>query len=462
MKNVAIIGAGITGLSAAYYLRKAQEDINIDVYEQSNRPGGKIKTYQKDGYTIELGPESYLGRKTIMTELATEIGLKDELVVNNTGKSYIYAKNKLYPIPGGSILGIPTEVKPFVSTKLISPIGKLRAGLDYVKRPQKMYTDISVGAFFRHRLGNEVLENLIEPLLSGIYGANIDELSLNSTFPEFKLQEEKHGSLIKGMRYTKKLRPKPSQSTPSKPLGQFRQFKNGLEGFIKTLEQHLVQQNVKMHYNHEVTAIQKNEQGYLITVNGTTKQYDHVIITVPHTVFRNWFDDVEMSYFKYMKATSVATVVMAFDASQVDNSEDGTGFVIAKNSDTVITACTWTDKKWSHAAPKGKTLLRAYVGRPGDDVIKTHTEDEIVQLARRDLDKMMHITGEPEFTIVTKLPNSMPQYEVGHKARIDAIKSFIQQKYPNLIITGASFDAIGLPDCITQGKQAAEQIANIK
>lgn len=224
-KSVAIIGAGITGLSSAYFLKQQDPNIDVTIFEASNRPGGKIQSYRKDGYMIELGPESYLGRKTIMTELAKDIGLEQDIVTNTTGQSYIFAKNKLYPIPGGSIMGIPTDIKPFVTTKLISPLGKLRAGLDLIKKPIQMQDgDISVGAFFRARLGNEVLENLIEPLMGGIYGTDIDKLSLMSTFPNFKEKEEAFGSLIKGMKDEKNKRLKQRQLYPGAPKGQFKQF----------------------------------------------------------------------------------------------------------------------------------------------------------------------------------------------------------------------------------------------
>ena len=185
-KSIAIIGAGITGLSSAYFIKKQRPDIDVTIYEASNRTGGKIQTYRTEGYTIELGPESYLGRKQIMTDIAKEVGLENDLITNQTGQSYIYAKNKLFPIPAGSILGVPTDVKPFLKTKLISPTGKLIAGLDLFKKSIEIEHDISVGSFFRQRLGDEVLENLIEPLMGGIYGTNIDDLSLMSTFPEFK------------------------------------------------------------------------------------------------------------------------------------------------------------------------------------------------------------------------------------------------------------------------------------
>ncbi len=455
MKKVAVIGAGITGLSAAHYL-KQQSDVHIDILEQSERAGGKIKTYQQDGYTIELGPESYLARKTIMTELAETLGMKDELVTNTTGQSYIYARNQLYPIPGGSVMGIPTEIKPFLKTKLVSPIGKLRTGMDYFIKPKPMTTDISVGAFFRKRVGNEALENLIEPLLSGIYGADIDKLSLKTTFPNFKEQEEAHGSLIKGMRAQK------SKTKPTvQPKGQFRQFRNGLQSFIDKLAESVTEHGVVIHYNSTVTAIESRNQQYVITVNGEEQYYDGVITAVPHTVFSRWFDDAPLRYFKHMQATSVATVVMAFDESQVNNEENGTGFVIARNSDTVITACTWTNKKWEHSAPAGKVLLRAYVGRPGDDVVKKHSDEELVNLARHDLDQMMDINGEPEFSIVTRLMQSMPQYEVGHIDRVKAVQRYMAEQYPGLILTGASFEAVGLPDCVRQAKDAADQLSAV-
>lgn len=451
MKKVAVIGAGITGLSAARQLALTNQDVSIDVLEASNRVGGKIKTYQQDGYTIELGPESYLGRKKVMTELAEAIGLGDELVTNNTGVSYIYSNKKLHPMPGGAILGIPTEIMPFIKTGLISPFGKLRAAMDYVIPPKPMTSDVSVGAFFRRRLGNETLENLIEPLLSGIYGADIDKLSLKTTFPNFKATEENYGSLIKGMRKTK-------QPQKGPKVGQFRQFKNGLEGFIVALRRDIELRGVNVLLNQQVSNISKSNDKYSLTVNDEQQIYDAVIVTVPHTVFKRWFNDAPLAFYDQMETTSVATVVMAFDEHQVDNTIDGTGFVIARNSETSITACTWTDKKWPHTTPKGKALLRAYIGRPGDDVIKTKSEEELVQIARRDLNQMMTIKGEPNFTIVTKLPNSMPQYSVGHIDRIYQVQDYMKQTYPGLALTGASFEAVGLPDCINQAYKAVQDI----
>ncbi|GAA3722820.1 protoporphyrinogen oxidase [Salinicoccus jeotgali] len=458
MKKIAVIGAGITGLSAAYYLSKL-EDVEVDVYEKSDRAGGKINTYRKDGYAIELGPESYLARKQSMTDLAEEIGLGDDLVRNSTGTSYIYVNNKLSSLPKGSVLGMPTELVPFMTTDLISANAKLRAGVDFLKKPTPVYTDISVGHFFRGRLGDEVLENIIEPLLSGIYSTKIDELSLLSTFPHFKELEEQHGSLIKGVYHQKNQKAGGAKTPTGKKQGQFLQFKHGLQSFIDRLKETTEQQGASMHFGYDVSAIKKHGKRYRLTANERTKEYDNIIVTTPHFQYKRWFNDLSLEYFKHMEATSVATVVMAFDENQVKNDIDGTGFVVSRKMDTTITACTWTSKKWTYSAPEGKALLRAYVGRPGDPIVNEKDDDEIIRLARKDLDDIMTINGEPELSIVTRLKNSMPQYKVGHKEMIAGIKEYMAKQYPGIILTGASHNGVGLPDCVDQAIEAVESIS---
>lgn len=460
-KRIAIVGAGITGLSSAYFIKKARPDIEVTIYEASNRVGGKIQTYRTEGYTIELGPESYLGRKQIMTDIAKDIGLEEQLVTNKTGQSYIYAKNKLYPIPGGSILGVPTDIKPFLKTKLISPLGKVRASFDLFKKPLQIDGDISVGSFFRARLGDEILENLIEPLMGGIYGTNIDDLSLMTTFPEFKEREEQFGSLIKGMRYEKEQRKKQRQLYPGAPKGQFKQFRHGLSSFIEHLRDYIIEQGVTIKYNTSVQDIAIEQKKYVIKTENEAHSYDSVLVTTPHQKFLEWFgNDPAFDYFKKMDSTTVATVVFAFDESNIINNYDGTGFVIARTSDTKITACTWTSKKWPFTTPKGKVLIRAYVGKPGDTVVDDHTDEEIVNIVKKDLSQMMTFKGSPDFSIVNRLPKSMPQFHIGHIEQIKSIQSHIINNYPRLRITGASFEAVGLPDCIQQGKDAVKEILN--
>ncbi|HGH0778560.1 TPA: protoporphyrinogen oxidase [Staphylococcus pseudintermedius] len=462
MTNVAIIGAGITGLSSAYFIKQKYPHVNVTIYEATDRPGGKIKTVHHDGYTIELGPESYLGRKTIMTEVAKAVGMTDDdIVTNETGQSYIFANDTLYPIPGGAILGVPTDIKPFMSTKLISMKGKLRALKDLTIKPIEMENeDMSVGEFFRTRLGDEVLENLIEPLLSGIYGTDIDVLSLMSTFPNFKALEEEHGSIIKGMQHVKKERQQQAQHNQQGPQGQFKQFRHGLNDFVNKLEQWLKAHDVTFHYETPVHDLIGTQKGYYVELNDESRSfYDGVIVATPHQVFREWFStDPMFDYFSKLEASSVATIVFAFDEANIENTSDGTGFVVARTSATDITACTWTTKKWPHTTPEGKVLIRAYIGKQGDNIVNEKTDEELVAIAKNDLQQMMTFHGEPDFTIVNKMPYASPQYHVGHIARIKAIQQHICDNYQHLQITGAPFEAVGLPDCIRQAETAVKQL----
>lgn len=173
MSRIAVIGGGLTGLATAYYLGRSETTASIDVFEKESRFGGKIKTKRVDGYVVEVGPDSYLARKQAMTDLINDLGLGDTLVANAVGQAYIYDRTRMYSIPGGSIVGIPTEFVPFAKSTLISWTGKFRALQDYFKSPYPTDGDVSIGDFFNYHLGSEMMDKLIEPLLSGIYGGNI-------------------------------------------------------------------------------------------------------------------------------------------------------------------------------------------------------------------------------------------------------------------------------------------------
>lgn len=203
-RRVVILGGGITGLTTAFYLQKEAREKNLPLeiilVEASHRLGGKIQTVVKDGYVIERGPDSFLARKKSASRLAEEVGIGDTLVSNTAGKSYVLVKERLHPMPGGSIMGIPTQIGPFITTGLFSLTGKMRAAADFVMPKSDPAQDQSLGYFFRRRLGDEVVENLIEPLLSGIYAGDIDQMSLMSTFPQFYEVEQKYRSLVLGMK----------------------------------------------------------------------------------------------------------------------------------------------------------------------------------------------------------------------------------------------------------------------
>lgn len=457
-KHIVIIGGGITGLTAAFYLKQAIQEKNLPItftlLEASDRLGGKIQTVRKEGYVIERGPDSFLERKVSASKLVKAVGLGDELVRNNTGQAYILRGRKLFPMPEGAVMGIPTKLSPFIKTGLISPWGKLRAAQDLLLPRSGIDGDQSLGEFFERRLGREVVNRLIEPLLSGIYAGDLDKLSLMSTFPQFYETEKKHRSLMLGM---KKTTPKKS-AKPQKKQGAFLTVKGGLESLVAKLEEEIGPDKIKK--GTPVTSIDKLGESYQINLRSSDMiAADSVLLAIPHNKTVDLLKQYDLFRgFDEMPATSVATVAMAFPEDQVSIDYEGTGFVIARDSDYTITACTWTHKKWSHTVPKGKVLLRCYVGRPDDQEIVFKDDEEILKIVIKDLQKIININGNPDFHVITRWKNAMPQYLVGYQDRLKLFKGRVAIETPGVFVAGASYGGVGLPDCMKSGEEAVSDV----
>lgn len=461
-KKVVIVGGGITGLSAAFYMQKEarEKDLALDVLliEGANRLGGKIQTVRRDGYIIERGPDSFLIRKKSMGILAEDVGVADQLVKNATGQAYIFVNNQLHPIPGGSIMGIPTEIGPFLKTNLFSFAGKLRAAGDLVLPRRASQGDQSLGAFFRRRLGGEVVENLIEPLLSGVYAGDIDHMSLQSTFPQFGIVEKNHRSLILGMKKTSPKKVPASNGENAKKEGAFHTFRNGLETIVEAIEKNLDEGSVRK--GIRVEAIQQVKDKTVLTLNNEeTIEADAVILTTGHAMASKLFAEHHLLQdLGKIPTTSVATVAFAFPAEAVTQDQDGTGFLVARSNDYSLTACTWTHRKWPTSTPDGKVLIRAFVGRVGEEAIVDLPDAEIERIVLEDLSKLIELEGKPEFSVITRWKEDRPQYRVGHKERIMNAKAELKEKFPTVKLAGASYEGVGLPDCVDQGKAAVREV----
>ena len=450
--KVAIIGGGLTGLSSAYYMGKAFPDWEIHVLESSNRWGGKVQTKRHDGYVVEVGPDSYLARKTAMTDLVKELGLGDTLVRNATGESYIYHQGQMKPIPGGSIIGIPTEFLPFAMSSLLSWSGKLRAGLDIFKKPYPGHEDMSIDAFFRYHLGDELVDVLIEPLLAGIYGGDLKRLSLLGTFPEFRQLEQKHGNLVKGMMAMQGMRKQSGAATE----GQFAQLTGGLESLVDALVEQMPK-NVSLHTSTEVLEASYADKIYRVQTQNGTDSYDRLVITTPPKAYERFFvGDEQFEDLRHMEQSSCAIVIMSLPKSAFTKPLQGTGFVITRSTETPLTACTYISSKWPQTTPQDKVVLRVFLGKPTDSTVDTHSEEELCELALSEIRNILKFTGNPEWMEVVRLQKSMPQYEVGHKDRIATIMDRVAQNYPGLALIGTPFKGVGMPDGIKQAYELVE------
>ena len=531
--NVTIVGGGLTGLTAAYYLGHAKPDWNITLYEQAPRFGGKIQTQRVDDFVVELGPDSYLGRKTEMTDLIYDLGLGDTLVSNETGQAFVYDKGSIHPIPGGSIMGIPTEMMPFVKATLISWPGKLRAGLDYFKKPYQLDKngDVSIGHFFKYHLGQEMMDKLIEPLLAGIYGGDIYKISLLSTFPHFIQVEQKYGNMVKGMMAAKMGHSKAgvtkaakgavtegdvpragkgtmtdrqfesheakssqarstgdnahstSYATNSSPQqqntksqvdmasrkgtaaqsGMFRQLTGGLESVITAIVE-AMPRNVTLHTSALVSDIRYTDGQYTLDIvkhnaDQVTANANQVIICTPPATYSQWFkDDTGFDFLRSMEQSSCAIAIMAFDKSTFDGELKGSGLLITRNTDTPLTACTILNQKWPQTTPDDKIVLRVFIGKPGNDVVEHLNDEELSELAVKEIQRIMNFSAQPEWVRINRLIHCMPQYNVGHRAGIKAVREHVAEHYPNLHLIGTPFDGIGIPDGVKQAKELVQSI----
>ncbi|NEW05899.1 protoporphyrinogen oxidase [Paenibacillus sp. SYP-B3998] len=473
-KHIVVIGGGITGLTAAYELHKRfasiGQAIQITLLEKSNKLGGAIQTLKRDGFVIEKGPDSFLARKPVVLNLSKELGLVNDLtgLSPTASKSSIYMNGKLHPMPAGLAMGIPTQIKPFVGTSLLSLSGKARASLDFLLPRKDKPGDESLGSLIERRLGKEVADRLVGPILAGIYAGDLNLLSTAATFPQLLDMEEKHRSLILGMLSS---RSKQQTKTPNSVgvelpphlrSSMFLTYKGGLCTLVDHLNEELRRAGTLISLNSLVETISLQQEGYEIRLaSGAQLTTDGIILSAPAEQASHVLQGASQRIFgalRQIPSVSVANVVMAFDQAQFKKPLQGSGFVVPRHEGLLITACTWTSVKWNHTAPKGKVLIRAYLGRWGD---QTHLQLNDFELKQRVIKDLVRILGErvsPLFTEITRHTEAMSQYLVGHMERLRDIEEELHTLYPNLIIAGRSYRGVGIPDCIAQGKDAAERL----
>ena len=454
-RKVAIIGGGITGLTAAFYLqKKAQRNnlpLDVILIESSLRLGGKIQTLRKDGFIIERGPESFLDYRSSVRELATHLGIEEKMVSNNTGNSYVAVGSQLYPIPNNLMFG-SLEVSSFITSNLFSLSGKLRAVGDLLLPKTKEIKDEPIGDFFRRRFGKEVVENLVEPLLAGTFAGDIDNLSIKSMFPHFYQIEKNHRSLIFGLM-------KSSELLKSKQFESYQTFENGLSTLVESLESQLLPNSILKGVKME--SIDKLADGsiQLFFNNIAPVKCDAVIMTTPFNVTKDilsnygLFEDIPNMHYG-----TIATVTMAFKQEDVKKYKNAMNFFVSRNSNFSITTCTWCNHKWNKVAPEGYDLLRVYIGRVGDESIVELSDEDIEKTILEDLEKAIGLVQRPLFTVVSRWKQSMPQYTIGHDERMNCMRQQLQEECLNVKLVGSSYEGISVPDCVTQGKHVADEI----
>ncbi len=463
-RHIIVIGGGISGLAAAHRLVRDAPDIRVTLLEAVDRLGGKIVTERVDGFVIEGGPDSFLAAKPRGVGLCEEVGIADRLqgVTPQRRRAFVLSQGRLHDLPEGLSGLVPTRLAPLARTTLLSPLAKVRVALDYAIPRQRSDGDESLGGFIRRRLGAETWDRLVEPLMAGIYAADGDTLSLEATFPQLRQAERQHGGLIRGVLAARRAAANPG--TP--PTSAFLTPASGLGELVAALEDGLHLGAVDIRTATAAHAVTQTADGYDVRLHsGEVVVANALIIATPAFAAADLLAKSAPDLASELAAiphASTAIVTLAYRRDEIPHPLHGHGYVVPRVEGGPILACTWSSRKWSGRAPEGWELIRVFVGRSGQEDVVAGSDDVLMALARREVGTRIGVRAAPSLARITRWPRGMPQYVLGHPARIERIEAALGER-PGLFLAGNAYRGVGLPDCIASGERAAnEAIAHLR
>jgi len=486
--KVAIVGGGISGLSAAYQLakrsREAHVAVEIVLYESETRLGGKVLTRRGPGLIMEGGPDSFLVRKPWMRELCVELGLEEHLVSLYEGRlpTLMRYRGKLRTIPPGLAMGVPKDWRSVFASDLLSWKGKLRLAAERFIPPRRDDGDETIAQFARRRLGREAAERALEPMLAGIYGGEAERLSLLSTFPSLAETERRYGSLWAGAHKARARGvPRGAEAGRSlEPAPSFQTLALGLDASIDALVRKA--QGVRFETGREVIACEaatpSGDAGAKESVeatgssrrpgaaryalrfaDGTAELFDRVVLATPASAAARILAQVAPEAAAELRSipySSSVSVYLAFRKEEVAHPLNGSGYLsVAESRDNPVRGTTWVSSKWPHCARHDMVLIRCHMGRIGGLSPMECDNELVVKEAREELRRMVGIEAAPVLTHVFRWREAFPQYLVGHLSRVAAIEKALP---PGIWVTGALLRGVGLPDCVRQGRATADAV----
>lgn len=453
--DTVIIGGGITGLAAAQRLAAAVAPFLL--LESSARLGGKIQTEQIDGFVFERGPDCILAAKPAGMSLIGDLGLAPRLVGTDPAhrRTFVKRRGSLHRLPEGLTGLVPSRVHPLLATRLLSLPGRLRAGLELFVRPHSGDTEESIAAFVTRRFGREAYDWLVEPLLSGIYAGDGEKLSLEATFPQLIRMEREHGGVLRAMLR----RSGAARGTrPGAPATGFVTFPGGLGELVEELVGRLPGESVRT--GVAVLGVTSHPAGYLVETSAGPVVASRILLAVPADVAARILGAFDRELARELGAipfVSTATVSLAFPAAAARRPPEGSGYVSPRAEGGPIVAATWTSNKFPRRARPGGMLVRYFLGRAGAEAVVDGSDESLVDLARADLAHLLGVTQPAARAVVSRWPHAMPQYVIGHRARLERIEQRVRA-HPGLALAGASYRGVGIPDCIADGRAAVDAV----
>lgn len=471
-KRIAVVGGGITGLSAAFRLQElAQENnrpVEITLFESQPEAGGWIGTINQDGYLIDTGADMFITNKPAAIELCQRLGLEDQLIsTNQQYRGALILKDGIpVPVPLGFELMTPSRILPMLRTPLLSPFGKLRMGLEYFLPRRISETgldndDESLAQFVTRRFGKEALMRLIQPLVAGIYTSDPEKLSLRATLPRFLDMERDHRSLIKAIRKQKK-QTKSADATGAR-YGLFAAFKEGMQTLIRTLAERVSSAGTIL-YDHRVKQVVAADAGYELTFESAgvtqTQHFDAVLLTTAAPRAGQMlatYAPVLSGLLKQIEYASTAIQVSVHRLENIKHPLKAFGLVIPSVEQRKIFAVAFSSRKFPGRAPEGCVQLRTFAGGAMQPELLEHSDEELNAIVDRELADILGVTGEPIYSKLLRHNQSMPQYHLGHLQLVERIEQ-AAVGLPGLELAGNAYRGVGIPDCIHSAEQAAARL----
>ena len=472
--RIAIIGGGIAGLAAAYELDKARAAgaaVEYTLFEERPRLGGSLASEIVDGAVLERGPDSFLTEKPAAAELCRELGLGGELIPSNdvARKTYIVTRNRLVALPDGLMFLVPTKLVPTALTRLFSVRTKMRMALELLIPPRPSEGDESVAALVKRHFGQEAVDRLADPLLSGIYGGDATQLSAQTVLPRLVEMETKYGSLPRGMLAAhRKMRAMAKSSSDGASRGGaiFTALRGGMGQLVDAITQRLDADSVRT--STSVNGIEKTAQGWKIAAGGASENFDALIMAAPAWTAGELLTPVDAELGAELGGipySSSITVNLVYDETKIGPLPDGFGFLVPAVEGRAMLACTFVHRKFLGRTPPGKAVFRAFLGGMKRTDLLAESDQALVEVVRREMREILGAKTfgakvEPEFAQVTRWRRAMAQYAVGHKARMQRVNARVAV-LPGLRLVGNAYDGIGVPDCIRLGRKAARELAGV-
>ena len=447
-KRVVVVGGGIAGLTAFREIRRQSPDSEAILLEGSPRLGGKILTSDFLGRPVDEGADAFITRVPWAVELSKELGLEAILTRPATSNAYVLVDGELRKLPEGLVLGVPTKLVPLLKSRIVSPLAALRAGFDRFLPDDWPGDDESVGGLIRRRMGDQIADRLVDPLIGSINAGDTDHLDAALAAPQLETAARRNRSLIMGLREQAK-----NSSQSSGPV--FLGFENGMAQLTETLASSVSGSDIRT--GVPVTAVEVSGNNLRVITDAQSFESDVVIIAAPahqaaHLVASCPTAANRLSSIEH---ASVALVTMGFKREDVGNSLDGSGVLVPRSEGLLTTAVSWGSSKWPHWADDGHAIFRVSAGRAGDTRALALDDTDLVEALLTEIAHILDIEGNLIEWRVSRWIDAFPQYAPGHDRLVAAIERDLRSHMPGVFLTGAGYKGLGIPACIHQGGQAA-------